>query len=359
MLRLVRVRRRPSALAIALILFGYAFLTGGRPPVMRSAWAAAAYCGGVLCQRPVLPANTFALAWLGRTALVAAGAAWLTLVLQRRVRDSTLARRPSDVAAAWLMVLLLIVAPLTLLLWPQPWTLRVAAVSPAVGFLLALPPKASLSLAALGSLPPWWVTPAVNAGAAALLGHRHAVPERERRSVAPPAPPSRVPARSPAAPGSLGRWVERFATGNDNPVLVQELRLGARRIGSRWQFSSASAAAVICLVALLPVLLLLYDTSVGDYAPGGVPLRDYLQVVTGIAGAIPLHLVPKGLEGFRLFFASVMALLVIGLSWPVLLGAPTQGAVTFSTASLPVSVPSATVFARPCSSSIAPGPELV
>ena len=108
-------------------------------------------------------------------------------------------------------------------------------------------------------------------------------------------------------------------------------RPAPRRIGSRWQFGSASAAAVICLIALLPVLLLLYDTSIGDYAPGGVPLRDYLQVVTGIAGAIPLHLVPKGLEGFRLFFASVMALLLIGLSWPVLLGAPTQGAVTFST----------------------------
>src|SRR5262249_37394722 len=45
-------------------LLGYALLTGGRPPVMRSAWMVLALCGGMIVQRPVLPANSFALAWL-------------------------------------------------------------------------------------------------------------------------------------------------------------------------------------------------------------------------------------------------------------------------------------------------------
>jgi competence protein ComEC len=63
--RIGQMRRRTRVLAITLLLFGYAFLTGGRPPVMRAAWAMAALCGSVLFQRPVLPGNTFALAWLG------------------------------------------------------------------------------------------------------------------------------------------------------------------------------------------------------------------------------------------------------------------------------------------------------
>ena len=33
--------------------------------MMRSAWVVLAYTGGVFLRRPVLPANTFALAWLG------------------------------------------------------------------------------------------------------------------------------------------------------------------------------------------------------------------------------------------------------------------------------------------------------
>src|SRR2546422_11305307 len=32
---------------------------------MRAAWTVSAYCGGVLLQRPVNHANTFALAWIG------------------------------------------------------------------------------------------------------------------------------------------------------------------------------------------------------------------------------------------------------------------------------------------------------
>src|SRR5437879_6212978 len=32
---------------------------------MRAAWTVAAYCGGILLQRPVAHANTFAFAWIG------------------------------------------------------------------------------------------------------------------------------------------------------------------------------------------------------------------------------------------------------------------------------------------------------
>ncbi len=58
-------RRRHAAPMIALLLIGYALLTGGRPPVMRAAWVIAAFAGGILLQRPVAYANTFALAWIG------------------------------------------------------------------------------------------------------------------------------------------------------------------------------------------------------------------------------------------------------------------------------------------------------
>ena len=63
-LRLARVRRRRGALLVAAVLFLYAIVAGGRPPVMRSAWMVLAYAGSVLLQRPTHPANTFALAWL-------------------------------------------------------------------------------------------------------------------------------------------------------------------------------------------------------------------------------------------------------------------------------------------------------
>ncbi|MCI0680841.1 MAG: DNA internalization-related competence protein ComEC/Rec2 [Gemmataceae bacterium] len=63
--RVLHVRRRTAALVIVLLLLGYALLTGGRPPVMRAAWMVTAYAGGMILRRPVLPANTFALAWLG------------------------------------------------------------------------------------------------------------------------------------------------------------------------------------------------------------------------------------------------------------------------------------------------------
>jgi competence protein ComEC len=63
--RVVGVRRRYAAPMIALFLIAYALLTGGRPPVMRAAWVVAAYAGGILLQRPVCHANTFALGWIG------------------------------------------------------------------------------------------------------------------------------------------------------------------------------------------------------------------------------------------------------------------------------------------------------
>src|SRR5262245_6387667 len=64
MLRVGGMGRRSRAITVALFLLGYALLTGGRPPVMRSAWMVLALCGGMIVQRPVLPANSFALAWI-------------------------------------------------------------------------------------------------------------------------------------------------------------------------------------------------------------------------------------------------------------------------------------------------------
>ncbi|MBI3822657.1 MAG: DNA internalization-related competence protein ComEC/Rec2 [Planctomycetes bacterium] len=66
---LLGVRRRTAAPTIAIFLIAYALLTGGRPPAMRAAWVVAVYCGGILLQRPVAHANTFALAWIGVIAI--------------------------------------------------------------------------------------------------------------------------------------------------------------------------------------------------------------------------------------------------------------------------------------------------
>jgi competence protein ComEC len=62
--RLVGVRQRYAAVFIALVLLGYALVTGGRPPALRSAVGACAVCGGLVLGRPAVPANLFALAWL-------------------------------------------------------------------------------------------------------------------------------------------------------------------------------------------------------------------------------------------------------------------------------------------------------
>jgi competence protein ComEC len=58
------VRQRHAAVIVALFLLGYSLLTGGRPPVMRSAAAVCAICGALVLRRRVLKANLFALAWL-------------------------------------------------------------------------------------------------------------------------------------------------------------------------------------------------------------------------------------------------------------------------------------------------------
>lgn len=63
-LRVVGVRRRNGAWAVALLLIGYAILTGGRPSAVRAAVMVAVLCGGLVLRRPVRKANAFALAWL-------------------------------------------------------------------------------------------------------------------------------------------------------------------------------------------------------------------------------------------------------------------------------------------------------
>lgn len=63
-LRLLGVRRRHGAWAVIALVVGYAVLTGLRPSAVRAAVMVCAACGGVMLRRPVLAANTFALAWL-------------------------------------------------------------------------------------------------------------------------------------------------------------------------------------------------------------------------------------------------------------------------------------------------------
>jgi competence protein ComEC len=58
------VRQRHTAWIVALVVLGYALLTGGRPPALRSAVAVCAICGGLILRRRVLPANLFALSWI-------------------------------------------------------------------------------------------------------------------------------------------------------------------------------------------------------------------------------------------------------------------------------------------------------
>jgi competence protein ComEC len=63
-LRLFGIRRRRGAIFVALFLLAYALLTGGKPPVMRSAVMVCASCLGILLRRPAMAANSFALAWI-------------------------------------------------------------------------------------------------------------------------------------------------------------------------------------------------------------------------------------------------------------------------------------------------------
>jgi competence protein ComEC len=64
LLRRLGVRQRRGALVVALFLLGYALLTGGQPPALRSAVMVCAACVGLVLRRRVLAANSFALAWL-------------------------------------------------------------------------------------------------------------------------------------------------------------------------------------------------------------------------------------------------------------------------------------------------------
>lgn len=56
--------RRRTAWLVALVLLGYALLTGGRPPALRAAVVVAVLCGGDLLRRPAMQANSLALAWI-------------------------------------------------------------------------------------------------------------------------------------------------------------------------------------------------------------------------------------------------------------------------------------------------------
>src|SRR5262249_51093789 len=70
----VGVRQRRGVVLVALVLLGYALLTGGRPPAVRAAVISCAICGALLLRRRALPANLFALAWLVVVAITPASA---------------------------------------------------------------------------------------------------------------------------------------------------------------------------------------------------------------------------------------------------------------------------------------------
>jgi competence protein ComEC len=63
-LRIVGIHRSRGAWLVALLLLGYALLTGGRPPAMRAAVMVCVYCVSLILRRPTMLANSFALAWL-------------------------------------------------------------------------------------------------------------------------------------------------------------------------------------------------------------------------------------------------------------------------------------------------------
>lgn len=63
-LRVLGIRRRRGAWFIAILIVGYAVLTGGRPSAVRAAVMVCVICGGIVLRRPVMAANAFAFAWL-------------------------------------------------------------------------------------------------------------------------------------------------------------------------------------------------------------------------------------------------------------------------------------------------------
>jgi competence protein ComEC len=67
--RVSGVRRRWAVLGIASFLLLYGLVVGGRPPIMRSVVTVCVVAGGMFLRRPVVPANSFALAWIMIAAL--------------------------------------------------------------------------------------------------------------------------------------------------------------------------------------------------------------------------------------------------------------------------------------------------
>ncbi len=61
---LFQVPRRRAALGVVLVSWAYAFVVGLGPSVVRAAITVTVFAGGRLLRRPVITANTFALAWL-------------------------------------------------------------------------------------------------------------------------------------------------------------------------------------------------------------------------------------------------------------------------------------------------------
>jgi competence protein ComEC len=62
--RVLGIRRRRAALVIAALVLAYALLTGGRPSAMRAAVMVCTVSLGIMLRKPVLKANSFALAWI-------------------------------------------------------------------------------------------------------------------------------------------------------------------------------------------------------------------------------------------------------------------------------------------------------
>jgi competence protein ComEC len=64
LLWLFGVHGRPAAAVVAVLVLGYALLTGPGMPILRGAVVVCVLCGGIVLRRPALFANALALAWL-------------------------------------------------------------------------------------------------------------------------------------------------------------------------------------------------------------------------------------------------------------------------------------------------------
>jgi hypothetical protein len=218
--------------------------------------------------------------------------------LAARLQAAVLADSAGSVVVASLQAFGLIVVPLVLLYWPEATTLRLAALSPVMGFVALLPPSASLSPGVLA--PPWWLSPALNLATAALLRGTRNAPLGTGTIAAP--------AGRQSHDGLLSRGAEWVAARWDQPVLVKELRAGARRGDWRRLLAQAGTAS---LVLAVPELFL-------------------PNFITGVATAIPLRFFPSDLPDLRLFFASMLAVILMVLTWLMLFSAPVSGAAAFA-----------------------------